>query len=91
MKKEFHVWFNKNYPAGTLITYPEVIDALMCEEEVIHTVQTRFIHIAIFVEQGYKLIIHPLKGEPFELNLIKNNLETRLLNGEFNEEFGEIF
>lgn len=84
MDKEFHLYFNDGYPYGewpaVLHTFTQVKEAIDRGDKLIRTTQVMQCTTKLF-EKGYKIFIHPVVGDTFEIKLGDNEPYTnRLIN-----------
>ena len=71
--KEFHIYFGE-YPATAVHTVQEVLTAISNEAD-IHTTQLFTVSGDLF-SKGYRIFVHPLEGDVFELKLGNNEPYT---------------
>lgn len=93
-KKQIHFWFG-DYPDGTLNSYSATELAINYEKGIIHTTQIVLCTTDLF-RKGYRIFIHPVLGNIFEIKLGDNspytdkdirmghNLYKMLIAGTFN-------
>ena len=88
---EFHLYFG-NYPADICLhSYDEVKRAIV-EKHTVHTTQVSLVGMYLLLD-GYRVFIHPVIGDPFEVVLgdshklrVSQNLEKLLVNGIFDSD-----
>jgi len=73
--KEIHFWFNPIYPESILHSYFVTNDVINAGAEIIHTTQVICCTTELF-RKGYRVFIHPLSGNVFEVKLGDNTPYT---------------
>jgi hypothetical protein len=74
-KPQIHFYFSGRYPDGTLHTYRFTKLFIEVESERIDTTQILLCTTDLF-RRGYRIFIHPMEGNPFEIKLGDNSPYT---------------
>lgn len=74
-KPQIHFYFDNQYPDGAVHTYKLTKLLIEVESERIDTTQILLCTTELF-RKGYRILIHPTEGNPFEIKLGNNSPYT---------------